>query len=160
MIRTTLLLFMMFSGLVSLCQTGKPLMIFNPKESEGLILNPAMDIQSFSYQDYQKFIPKLHESDQYYRRKLKAMKGKENSEEYEQLLHLMHKNDRANEVILLNLVKKFGWPCSKDNLASEQAWYTVWHADHFYKTDFYPYLKAGLKKGCVLKVQYDQLDIR
>lgn len=133
---------------------------FDPMEKEGILLNTDIDISSFKYSDYLNFLPKLIESDQFYRKKLDKMIEQDNPGKYQEMIHRMERNDRADEFILLKLLKKFGWPCSKNPGDSFTAWIVVWHASTYERNDFYPYLKQALEKKCILKAHYDEFNIR
>jgi hypothetical protein len=132
---------------------------FNPLQYDGMLLNADMNISSFNYTDYLNFLPKLLDSDQFYRKQVKAMTRKDSLTKSQEIVDRMERNDRTNEIILLKLIKKFGWPCSKNLEDSFTAWIVVWHADTYTKNAFYPYMKEALKKGCILKAHYDQFYI-
>jgi hypothetical protein len=125
--------------------------------NQGVILNAEVKIES--YGAYLQFLKKLFESDQKYRKDLQPLDMKRDSLEFWKLMRLMNNNDRVNQTILLKLLKKFGWPCSKNMELSFCAWIIIWHSN-IERYDFYPYVKEAFKKGCISKQLYQQLKIQ
>jgi hypothetical protein len=57
-------------------------------------------------------------------------------------------NDKANQALLLRLLKKYNWPGGKgENGSAQKAWYIAWHASANEKHVFYPYLQEAVKRG-------------
>ena len=130
----------------------------NDNHNQGVILNAELKIES--YGAYLEFLKKLFESDQKYRKDLQPLDMKRDSVAFWKLVKLMKNNDKVNQIILLKLLKKFGWPCNKDIQFSFNAWIIIWHSEIIDRNDFYPYLKEALKKGCILKEHYQQFKIQ
>jgi hypothetical protein len=125
--------------------------------NQGVILTTDVKIETYSA--YLKFLTKLFESDQKYRKDLQPLDMKRDSVVFWKLMRLRKNNDKVNQSILLKLLEKFGWPCNKNLEFSFKAWNIIWHSDYIDRNDFYPYLKVALKKGCILKEHYQQFEI-
>lgn len=112
-----------------------------------------------SYNEYLEVLDTLFKSDQKQRIELHRMNEEDNPEKYKKLLQLMKHSDVKNQQALLLLLKRYGWPCSKDINKSFYAWIIVWHADYRNRHEFYPFLKEAKRKNCILLSHYDQLKI-
>jgi hypothetical protein len=118
-----------------------------------------VDPDTLDYPGYLSFLEVILDSDQKYRRILAKLEGSSDKVKVRSVEKSMKRNDRENQAILLALLKKFGWPCSKDRNHSLSAWLVVWHADHLDKPPFYPFVKEANSRGCIMKGHYEQLGL-
>jgi hypothetical protein len=73
---------------------------------------------------------------------------------------LMSVNDRANQTVLLKILKRHGWPCQPDRSLSRKAWYIAWHSrgDYARFSQFYGYLQKA--RGCIDASLYGEMKER
>ena len=119
-----------------------------------------VDPDTLDYNGYLLFLDKICQSDQKYRKVLEQLEGSPDTAKIGFVIKCMKRNDKENQVVLLSLLKKFGWPCSEDKNYSLFAWVVVWHADYTDKAPFYPYLRAAHRRGCIVKGHYEKLGLK
>ena len=119
-----------------------------------------VDPDTLDYNGYLSFLNTILQSDQKYRKILKQLEGSTDTTKIRFVEKSMYRNDKENQVVLLSLLKKFGWPCSEDKNYSFFAWLVVWHADYTDKAPFYPYLREGHSRGCIVKGHYEKLGLK
>lgn len=152
-----------------------PLLLLNAAETKGQLSSPDIvhwleprvvaDIDTstsfgqLSYNEYLTWIDKLLIVDQKYRVQERKISQKSDSVAYGKIWKRIKANDRANEVVLLKLLKKFGWPCN-DETRSFKTWIIVWHSDFLPRRNgiahetFVPFIRRAYKAGCINKKFY------
>jgi hypothetical protein len=114
---------------------------------KGAILKAYPNFHNFSYKDYLNYLDTLKYSDQYYR----IILVNQGYQDPKGLTKPLKPNDCFNAKVLLMLIKKFGWPCSKDLNKSYTAFLVVWHQrnePNIYM-EFEPYVKIAHQKKCI-----------
>lgn len=118
------------------------------------------NIKNISIKEFKSLINKLYEIDQKYRKSLEKISRTKQPELYLNSIKKMRINDKSNQIILLKLVKKFGWPCDNSFEQSVKPWVIVWHAEADNKVLFYPFIRIAHNKGCINEDLYNYLNIK
>ena len=106
-------------------------------------------------------IEKAFAVDQQYRDSLRKYSVGQSKHDY--FTHLYAINDPVNQIILLKIVRNYGWPCKggKREL-SFKAWIIAWHAqsnlERFNK--FYPYIILAHKNKCISHYHFSDFEKR
>lgn len=118
-------------------------------------MDTSMNVNHFSYNDYKQAIHRLYSIDQKYRGALEDDQLSPNDASQSEKLRLMKINDRANEVVFLKLLKKFGWPKNANDDILFKSWILVWHSEKHYKNQFEAYVYDALQKGDITRDYYE-----
>lgn len=144
------LLFLIFSiAFVSNCWSQFSKDIFKTQHpSPKAEIDSLMNIDNLTEKSYNSLIGKMFVLDQKYRAKLMEDQKRYDNKHVRDIdpqvlsyMRAMSVNDRANQALLLRLLKKFSWPSDVGgDGASFKAWHIVWHASRARKKSFHPYL--------------------
>lgn len=105
-------------------------------------LDSSVNVSTMKLEERNKLIERMYVIDQQYRREIGADVGRQD-ERAEKAWRFMGVNDRTNQVILLKLLKRFGWPHNDPKRQlGYKAYLIAWHARGNYDrmNAFYPYL--------------------
>ncbi|MEZ0608048.1 hypothetical protein ACAW74_06010 [Fibrella sp. WM1] len=114
-------------------------------------LDSSININALSHEQCNQLIERMHRIDQQYRKELGSDMNRQD-EAAQKAWRLMSVNDQTNQVILLKLLKRFGWPCNNTKRQlGDKAYWIAWHARGDYDTmaAFYPYLQRATRQGCM-----------
>jgi hypothetical protein len=106
-------------------------------------LDTAMNIDQLSPQACRVLIQQMFTIDQRTRDRLNH--HEQPSASYNYYNKLMGVNDRANQTLLLKILKRYGRPCQQDRSVSGKACYIAWHSrgDYARFSQFYGYLQRA-----------------
>lgn len=121
-------------------------------------LDTAINVNQLSRQACGALIQQMFTIDQRYRDSLNHYRQASAKQTYYD--KLMGVNDRANQILLLKILKRHGWPCQQDRSISRKAWYIAWHSrgDYARFSQFYRYLQQA--KGCIDASLYGEMKAR
>lgn len=121
-------------------------------------LDTAMNVNQLSRQACDSLIKQLFTIDQQYRDSLNHCGQASAKQNY--YGKLMSVNDRANQTLLLKILKRHGWPCQQDRSVSRKAWFIAWHSRGEYSqlSQFYRYLQKA--RGCIDASLYGEMKER
>lgn len=114
-------------------------------------LDSSINVNNLSKEQCNQLIERMHVIDQQYRREIGGDMNRQD-EAAQKAWRLMSVNDQTNQVILLKLLKRYGWPCNDtDQQLAAKAYWIAWHArgDYDKMAAFYPYLQRATKQGCM-----------
>jgi len=116
-------------------------------------IDPSMNIDGLTDQEYNQLIHRMFELDQKYRRLVmkehKDANGKitlrmDPKSEYWKFAKV---NDKANRTLFLRLLKKYKWPTQPGKAGSSvKAWYIAWHSPIEMKREIYPFMEEAVSK--------------
>jgi hypothetical protein len=121
-------------------------------------LDTAMNVNQLSPQACRALIERMFIIDQQTRNDLNHYG--QASANYNYYNKLMGVNDRANQTLLLKILKRHGWPCQKDRSISRKAWYIAWHSrgDYGRFNQFYRHLQQA--RSCIDSSLYGEMKKR
>lgn len=121
-------------------------------------LDSSININNISLNDCNLLIEKMYKIDQQYRDStIKYSSDKTKRDFFNKTISI---NDIVNQILLLKIIERYGWPCDDTKKISTKAWFIAWHArsNFVLLSKFYSYIDKANILHCIDPVQFYDIE--